>query len=111
MDWLSWGAGHFRDFPKRLHFLCLMATDINGENDKIIRGELLCIFRMRETFYEVPFLKQHIIFLVTMSSFHYQVQVPQNKGNIDAQATLNSLSCVYSENYSLGQLSLLATKP
>lgn len=59
-----------------------MATDINGENDKIIRGELLCIFRMQEKFYEVPSLKQQI---PSMSSFHYQVQVPQNKDSNNAQ--------------------------
>lgn len=76
VDWFSWGAGHFRDFPKRPHFLCLMATDIDGENDKITQGELLCILRMQKKFYKVPFLEKHIIFPVSLSS-HYQVQVPQ----------------------------------
>lgn len=69
VDWLSWGVGHVRDFPKRPHFLCLMATDINGENDKITRGELLCILRMQEKFYQVPFFKQHTIFPILLISF------------------------------------------
>ncbi|PKY01058.1 hypothetical protein P168DRAFT_284606 [Aspergillus campestris IBT 28561] len=67
--WLSWGLGHSRDFPKRPHFLCLMTTDIDGENDKLTRGELLCILRMQEKFHTVPFLKQHDIFPVLIISF------------------------------------------
>lgn len=34
--------------PRSPHFLLEMISDINGENDTITRGELLCILRMME---------------------------------------------------------------
>lgn len=51
-------------FSKRPHFLCIMATDIGGENDKITQGELLCILKMQEKFHKLSFLKKHIIYPV-----------------------------------------------
>ena len=62
VNWFSRCIGHVGELPEQPHFLCLLQTDINGQNDKITRGELLCIFEMQEKFYKIPYFKEHIVF-------------------------------------------------
>lgn len=70
VNWLSWCIGHVGELPEQPHFLCLLKTDIDGQNDKITRGELLCILEMQEKFYKVPYLKEHVVFPVRFTAMY-----------------------------------------
>ena len=70
VNWLSWFIGHVGELPEQPHFLCLLKTDIDGQNDKITRGELLCILEMQEKFYKVPYLKEHVVFPVRFTAMY-----------------------------------------
>lgn len=50
--------------PTLPHFMIGMISDINGEDDKITRGELLCLLRVMEKLLVVAGFVEYMITLV-----------------------------------------------
>ncbi|RJE24325.1 hypothetical protein PHISCL_03330 [Aspergillus sclerotialis] len=85
-EWFAVGAAllHGGD-PQYPHFMVKMLSGVNGEDDKMTRGELLCIIRIMERLLGAVKFIGHLITPVLVLSFmgHRQARVLQAHYNGD----------------------------
>ena len=68
VEWFARGIGFVRKSPLP-HFMSLMVSDIDGDDDKITRGELLCILRIIERLLVTVKFVKHMITPVCVFPF------------------------------------------
>lgn len=67
--------------PHSAHFMIKMLSDAKGENDKITRGELLCILRVMERLIHSPTFVKYVISSGASLSVIYSLRDSTNLRN------------------------------
>lgn len=83
VEWFALGTGLVREGPLP-HFMSLMVSDIDGDDDKITRGELLCILRIMERLLVTVKFVKHMITPVCF--FLFQSAIDPSRETTDPQS-------------------------